>query len=34
MSVVKENDELGFVGSPTKIDQSIIDKIVNDKKFQ
>ena len=32
MSVVKENDELGFVGSPTKIDKTIIDKIVNDKK--
>jgi acetylglutamate kinase len=32
ISVIKENDELGFVGTPTKIDQSIIDKIVNDKK--
>ena len=32
ISVVKENDELGFVGSPTKIDKNIIDKIVNDKK--
>ena len=32
ISVVKENDELGFVGSPTKIDKAIIDKIVNDKK--
>ena len=32
ISVVKENDELGFVGSPTKIDKIIIDKIVNDKK--
>jgi acetylglutamate kinase len=30
--VVKENDELGFVGSPTKIDKTIIDQIVNDKK--
>jgi acetylglutamate kinase len=29
ISVIKENDELGFVGTPTKIDQSIIDKIVN-----
>ena len=32
VSVVKENEELGFVGSPTKIDKTIIDKIVNDKK--
>ena len=32
ISVVKENDKLGFVGSPTKIDKTIIDKIVNDKK--
>ena len=32
ISVVKENDELGFVGSPTKIDKTIIDQIVNDKK--
>jgi acetylglutamate kinase len=32
ISVIKENDELGFVGTPTKINQSIIDKIVNDKK--
>ena len=32
ISVIKENNELGFVGTPTKIDQSIIDKIVNDKK--
>ena len=31
-SVVKEKDELGFVGTPTKIDKTIIDKIVNDKK--
>jgi len=30
--VVKENDELGLVGSPTKIDKTIIDQIVNDKK--
>ena len=30
--MVKENDELGFVGSPTKIDKTIIDQIVNDKK--
>jgi acetylglutamate kinase len=32
ISVIKENDELGFVGTPTKIDKTIIDKIVNDKK--
>jgi len=32
ISVVKENDELGFVGLPTKINKNIIDKIVNDKK--
>ena len=32
ISVVKENDELGFVGTPTKIDKTIIDKIVNTKK--
>ena len=32
ISVVKENDELGFVGSPTKINKTIIDQIVNDKK--
>ena len=32
ISVVKENDELGFVGSPTKINKTIIDKIVNDRK--
>ena len=32
ISVIKENDELGFVGSPTKIDKTIIDEIVNDKK--
>ena len=32
INVVKENDELGFVGSPTKIDKTIIDRIVNDKK--
>ena len=30
--MVKENDELGFVGSPTKINKTIIDQIVNDKK--
>ncbi len=32
ISVVKENDELGFVGSPTKINKTIIDKFINDKK--
>jgi len=32
ISVIKENDELGFVGMPTKIDKTIIDKIVNNKK--
>ena len=32
INVIRENDELGFVGTPTKIDKSIIDKIVNDKK--
>ena len=32
INVIRENDELGFVGAPTKIDKSIIDKIVNDKK--
>ena len=32
LTVVQENEELGFVGSPTNIDQSIIDKIIADKK--
>ena len=32
ISVIKENDELGFVGSPTNIDKTIIDEIVNDRK--
>ena len=32
ITVIKENEELGFVGAPTKIDRTIIDKIVNDKK--
>ena len=32
INVVKENEELGFVGTPTKIDRTIIDKIINDKK--
>ena len=32
MMVTQENEELGFVGTPTKINKSIIDKIVDDKK--
>jgi acetylglutamate kinase len=32
ISVIKENDELGFVGVPTKIDKTIIDNIVSNKK--
>ncbi|MDA8737813.1 acetylglutamate kinase [Candidatus Pelagibacter bacterium] len=32
INVIRDNDELEFVGTPTKIDKSIIDKIVNDKK--
>ena len=32
INVIRENDELGFVGTPTKIDKTIIDKIVNNKK--
>jgi acetylglutamate kinase len=32
ISVMRENDQLGFVGSPTKIDKTIIDKIINEKK--
>ena len=32
ISVIRENDELGFVGVPAKVDKTIIDKIVNDKK--
>ena len=31
--VMQENEELGFVGSPINIDQSIIDKIIADKKI-
>ena len=30
--VKKDNEELGFVGSPTEINKSIIKKIVNEKK--
>ena len=32
LTVVQENRELGFVGSPINVDQSIIDKIIADKK--
>ena len=32
LTVVQENEELGFVGSPTNVDQSMIDKIIADKK--
>ena len=32
MTVAQENAELGFVGTPTKIDKSVIDKIVDEKK--
>jgi len=32
IKVIKENDELGFVGIPTKINKSIIDKIIDEKK--
>jgi acetylglutamate kinase len=32
ISVIKENEELGFVGAPTEINKDIIDKIVNNKK--
>ena len=32
LTVIQENEELGFVGSPTNVDQSIIDKIIVDKK--
>ena len=32
ITVIKENEELEFVGAPTKIDKTIIDKIINDKK--
>ena len=31
-NVIKENEELEFVGTPTEINKMIIDKIVNDKK--
>jgi len=32
LTVIQENEELGFVGSPINVDQSIIDKIITDKK--
>ncbi len=32
MIVIQENTELGFVGTPTKINKSVIDKIVDEKK--
>ena len=32
ITVIQENIDLGFVGTPTKINKSIIDKIVDDKK--
>ena len=32
LTVIQENEELGFVGSPINVDQSIIDKIIADKK--
>ena len=33
INVIKENEELGFVGTPTEINRTIIDEIVNDKKI-
>ncbi|MDA9606102.1 acetylglutamate kinase [bacterium] len=33
INVIKENEELGFVGAPTEINRTIIDEIVNDKKI-
>jgi acetylglutamate kinase len=32
LTVIQENEELGFVGSPINVDQSIIDEIIADKK--
>ena len=32
LTVIQENQELGFVGSPINVDQSMIDKIIADKK--
>ena len=33
LTVIQENEELGFVGSPINVDQSIMDKIIADKKI-
>ena len=33
LTVSQEKEELGFVGSPINVDQSIIDKIIADKKI-
>ncbi len=33
LTVIQEDEELGFVGSPINVDQSIIDKIIADKKI-
>ncbi len=33
LTVIQENQELGFVGSPINVDRSIIDKIIADKKI-
>ena len=33
ITVVQESDELGYVGTPTKINTEIINKIVDEKKF-
>ncbi len=33
ITVVKENEELGFVGKPTSINKDIINKIINEKKI-
>ena len=32
LTVIQENEELGFVGSPINVDQSIMDQIIADKK--
>jgi len=32
LTVIQENEELGFVGSPINVDQSIMDKIIADRK--
>ena len=33
IKVIRENEELGFVGTPTVINKIIIDKVINDKKI-